>query len=73
MISWDGTEPELAVAWLFAVEPTDRAVARRSPQMYVRQAYGSFLAYYTGESPPVPGLDWQPGTAGGAANEPLPD
>ena len=48
------------------MEPTDRALAGWSPQMYVRQAYGSFLVYYMGQSPPVPGLDWQPGTGGGS-------
>jgi len=69
VISWNGDEPELVVAWLFAVAPTDRALAGWSPQAYVRQAYGTFLRLYADEPPYPPLSSWQAGTAGAAANE----
>ena len=66
----DVLEPELVVAWLFAVEPTDRALAGWAPQSYVRQVYSSFIRLYEGDLPVPPPLRmWQPGTAGEAANE----
>jgi len=65
VIAWNGAEPELVVAWLFAAEPTDRALAGWSPQDYVRACYGSFLGCYAAY-PPYP-LSTAGETGGGAA------